>query len=216
MTSPSLNLQKADAIIVLGRVDQYGHLTIDAHERIRHTAALYANGIAPIIVAPAKWWYKLTYTPPQTEAGIIKARLIERGVPEKAIYCEEKSCDTLGAAYFLKTEFATPRQWNNVVIVTSKDHYQRTKYVFHKVFGNSITLQYTWGDQVLSNSEYTASLAREAKSLKLMDDTWIGPISPGDHSHVKKIFALHPGYNPSATITPEEIERRVQSQQLAT
>lgn len=47
------NLQKADAIVVLGRVDKHGHLTIDAHERIRYAAELYKKGLAPYIVAPA-------------------------------------------------------------------------------------------------------------------------------------------------------------------
>jgi uncharacterized SAM-binding protein YcdF (DUF218 family) len=207
-------LQKADAIIVLGRVDQHGHLTIDGHERIRYAAELYAQGLAPIVVAPARWWYKLTYTPPETEAGIIKARLVEHGVPENAILCEEQSCDTLGAPYFLKTDFVQPRGWQNVIVITSEDHVKRTEYVFHKVFGDSLELQYTWGKRVLSDRQYKASLEREAKSLKLMEDTWVGPVTPGDHAHFEKIFAQHPGYNPNATIDAAEIERRVQSQQV--
>lgn len=210
-------LQKADAIIVLGRVDKHGHLTIDAHERIRYAAELYLQGLAPVVVAPAKWWYKLNYTPPQTEAGIIKSRLIEHGVPEDAILCEETSCDTLGAPYFLKVDFVLPRDWKNVIVVTSEDHLARTEYVFYKVFANSIKLQYAWGNQVLTDAEYKKSLKREAKSLKLMEDTWVGPMLPGDHEYLaREIFVQHPGYNPNAQIDAEEIERRVQSQQVAT
>lgn len=208
-------LQKADAIIVLGRVDNHGHLTIDAHERIRYAAELFKKGLALVIVAPAKWWYKLTYTPPQTEAGIIKSRLMEHGVPDGAILCEETSCDTLGAPYFLKVGFVLPRGWKNVIVVTSEDHAERTKYVFNKVFADSITLQYAWGNQVLTDREYKKSLKREAKSLKLMESTWVGPMIPGDHEYLaREIFPQHPGYNPEAQIDAAEIERRVQAQQV--
>lgn len=209
-----MDLYKSDAVVVLGRVDIHGHLTIDAHERIRYAAELYSQGYAPTIVAPAKWWYKLTYAPPVTEAAMIKSRLIEWGVPHDAIELEEKSCDTLGAAYFLRKDFVEPLGWKNVIVVCSLDHQERTKYVFHKVFGDSIKLQYTWGKKVLNDRDFEASLEREAKSLQLMESTWIGPIRPGDHSHVEKVLAMHPGYNPDASITAEEIERRVQSQTI--
>lgn len=208
-------LHKADAIIVLGRVDQYGHLTIDAYERIRYAAELYKKGVASVIVAPAKWWYKLTYSPPATEAGIIKARLMEYGVPETAILCEETSCDTMGAPYFLKVDFVLPRGWKNIIVVTSEDHARRTRYMFHKVFAGSIVIQYTWGNRVLTDREYKKSLEREAKSLQLMESTWIGPMAPGDHEYLaREVFVQHPGYNPSAMIDAAEIERRVQAQQL--
>lgn len=210
------NLQKADAIVVLGRVDKHGHLTIDAYERIRYAAELYKKGLAPVIVAPAKWWYKLTYTPPATEAEMIKARLVEHGVPEEAILCEEQSCDTMGAPYFLKVDFVLPRGWQNIIVVTSEDHVQRTEYMFYKVFADSITIQYTWGNRVLTDREFKKSLKREEKSLQLMDSTWIGPMPPGDHEYlVREVFVQHPGYNPDAKIDAEEIERRVQSQQVA-
>lgn len=210
------NLQKADAIIVLGRVDNHGHLTIDAHERIRYAAELFKKGLAPLIITPAKWWYKLTYTPSETEAGIIKARLIEHDVPEEAILCEEQSCDTMGAPYFLKVDFAMPRAWQNIIVVTSEDHARRTEYMFHKVFADSIALQYTWGNRVLTDREYKKSLEREAKSLQLMESTWIGPMAPGDHEYLaREVFVQHPGYNPSAIIDASEIERRVQSQRVA-
>lgn len=213
--SPSHKLQKADAIIVLGRVDTHGHLTIDAHERIRYAAELFKKGLAPLIIAPAKWWYKLTYTPSQTEAGVIKSRLMEHGVPEQAILCEEKSCDTLGAPYFLKVDFVLPRGWKSIIVVTSEDHAERTRYVFNKVFADSIKLQYTWGRRVLSEREYNQSLEREAKSLKLMEDTWVGPMAAGDHEYLaREVFVLHPGYNPNAKIDAKEIERRVQAQKV--
>lgn len=208
-----MSTQQADAIIVLGRVDVHGHLTIDAHERIRYAAKLYMDGNAPVIVAPAKWWYKLTYTPPVTEAAMIKARLIEWGVPAEAIMLEEQSCDTLGAAYFLKTEFVEKRNWKQIIVVTSLDHKKRTEYIFRKVFGNhGAHIQYLHGEKVLSDTAFEASLEREAKSLQLMDRTWIGPIKSGDHKHVKRVLAQHPGYNPKATVSAEEIELRVQAQ----
>lgn len=210
-----MNIQNADAIIVLGRVDLHGHLTIDAHERIRYAAKLFKDGRAPVVVAPAKWWYKLTYTPPVTEAAMIQARLIEWGVPATAIMLEEESCDTLGAAYFLKTKFVAKLNWNRVIVVTSLDHKQRTQYIFHKVFGDTLLIQYVHGRRVLSDAVFEASLEREAKSLQLMENTWIGPIIPGDHDHVKRILTMHPGYNPTVTLTAEEIESRVQGQALA-
>lgn len=143
---------------------------------------------------------------------MIKQGLVDHGVPAEAILLEEKSCDTLGGAYFLKVDFALARSWRHIIVVTSDDHLERTKYVFHKVFGNGYDIQYACGDRVLSNEEYMDSLGREKRSVQLMDSTWVGPIIPGRHAMVKEVFKKHPGYNPKARISAEEIERRVQTQ----
>lgn len=209
-----MNVNKADAILVLGRVNDQGELTKDASERIRYTAELFGRGLAPVIIAPAKWSYKLNFIPKMTEAAMIKEQLVDRGVPEGRILCEEKSCDTLGAAYYLKIDYVLPRHWRGLIVVTSLDHLSRTQYVFDKVFGSSIKIQYVYGEQVLNDFEMIASVDREARSLKLMQTTWLGPIRSGDHKSIAKVLELHPGYNSAAKMSAEEIERLVQSQAL--
>lgn len=205
-------IQHADVMIVLGRVDNKGRLTIDAHERIRYAAELYHQGLVSTIVAPAKWSYKLKKPPKTTEAATIKAQLIKHGVPAGAVLLEEKSCDTLGGAYFLKVDFVQPHNWRKIIVVTSKDHLKRTKYVFHKVFGRNFDLQYVHGNCVLDETAFRTSLERERRSYQLMKNTWVGPIVPGRHSMVEAIFRMHPGYNPQATLTAEDIEHRVRMQ----
>ncbi len=202
----------ADVMIVLGRVDSKGNLTKDAHERIRYAAQLYKRQLAPVIVSPAKRSYRLSETPIMTEAATIRAGLVARGVPADAILLEEKSCDTLGAAYFTKVDYILKNNWKRILVVTSEDHLERTKYVFHKVFGKAYDIQYVYGNRVLQDEEFVQSLEREKKSLQLMDTTWVGPVTPGEHSMVASIFKLHPGYNPRAKVSPEEIEKRVQAQ----
>ena len=207
-------LQPADAILVLGRVDEYGHLTIDAYERTRHAAELYRNKHAPLIIAPARWSYRLTHTPPCTEATMLQARLEEWGVPASAIVREERSCDTLGAAYFSKRLFATPRNWKRLTVVTSEDHLERTQYLFEKVYGVSLEIQYSYGNRVLSEVAYQQSLEREQKSLKLMQDTWIGPIRPGNELDIEAVMEKHPGYNPAASMSAKEMDELVRQQSL--
>lgn len=205
-------LRVADVMIVLGRVDDSGELTLDAHERIRFAAQMYREGRALAVVAPAKWSYKLKKAPAITEAAAIKGGLVAHGVPPEVVLLEEKSCDTLGGAYFLKVDFVLPNRWKRILVVTSEDHLERTKYVFHKVFGSGYEIQYVYGRRVLDDRAYAESLEREKRSLRLMDTTWIGPIVPGTHAMVKEVFKLHPGYNTHAKLSAEEIEARVQAQ----
>lgn len=204
----------ADAIIVLGRVDEFGSLTIDAHERIRKAAHLYKEGVAPLLIAPAKWSYRLQHIPPCTEATIIKARLMEWGIPDSAIACEEKSCDTLGAAYFLKIDFAIPRKWRKIIVVTSLDHLEKTEYVFTKVFGEDCCLEFSCGNRVLSDDVYEQTLEREHKVIKLMQETWLGPVNPGDHEHIAKVLDKHPGYNQNAELSVGKMTERIARQTL--
>lgn len=145
---------------------------------------------------------------------MIKNGLLAHGVPESSILLEEKSCDTLGAAYFLKVDYVIKHNWNRILVVTSADHLERTCYVFYKVFGPSYDIHFTYGNRVLSTTEYHSSLEREKKSLQLMESTWVGPVKPGAHTMVQDIFKQHPGYNKKAKVSAQEIEERVQSQQI--
>ncbi|MCB9839475.1 YdcF family protein [Candidatus Nomurabacteria bacterium] len=203
----------ADAISLLGRVDTTGSLTKDALERIRYAAFLYNEGYSKFVVCHAKWSYKLKSQPEETEAVLLKNALLKYGVPAQAILLEEDSCDTLGSAYFLKINFAIPRRWDKFIVITSADHLARTRYIFNLIFGEDALLDFMCGRKVMGEDEFRSSCEREAKSLKLMQTTWFRSVVPGDHIEIAKIMEMHPGYNPDAKLSPQEMELLVQSQE---
>lgn len=200
---------RADGISVLGRVDDAGRLTPDARERLRLAATLQAGGVAPKIVVHARWSYRLTTPPEMTEARTMAASLRTLGVPEDSIILEERSCDTVGSLLFLRTDVAEPSGWRRLVVVTSIDHLARTRFLTRLVFGDDLDVRLVYGRTVMTREEQRAALDREKRSLRLMASTWFAGIEPGDHAAVASALRDHPGYNPAATVTPQEMLRRV-------
>lgn len=205
----------SSAIIVLGRVDERGNLTLDAHERIRFAAEIYRSQQVPLVIACAKGSYKLRVKQTKTEASRIRDELVSYNIPRNSIALEEKSCDTIGSALFVKKDYVLPNHIMKIIVVTSLDHLERTKYAFTKVFGNSTSIRFVCGRQVMSSKDYSTSLLREKKSLQLMENTWFGKVKDGDHEEVESILMKkHPGYSTGTKLTAKDIEYLVENQDL--
>ena len=132
---------KADSIICLGGgVEKDGLLTKDSKARVERAVELYQEGLSSTVIFSGGYGFLIPQALPKTEAQLMKEYAISLGIPESSILLEEKSKDTIGNAHFTKTDFAKPRYWRNLAVVTSDYHVPRVKLVFGKILAPSITL----------------------------------------------------------------------------
>jgi hypothetical protein len=97
--------------------------------------------------------------------------LIERGFPRERILAEWVSRDTIGNAFFSRVLHAEPREWKNLLVITSAFHMPRTREVFDFVFNLSPKRGFKLGfestpDAGLSDSLLAARKQREEESLE--------------------------------------------------
>lgn len=131
-----------DAIVVLGcGVRKDGSLTVITQTRVDKGVKLFREEVAKHIVLTGHKEHWLRYTPPKSEARAMKDYALSLGVSKRSIVLEEKARTTLGNAYFTKKDVLEPRDWKNLVVVTSDFHVPRSEYIFRKVLGSSYTLK---------------------------------------------------------------------------
>ena len=69
------------------------------------------------------------------EATASAAELIDAGVDAQDVYVETTSFDTIGNAFFARTDHCSLAGWKRLLIITSEFHMQRTRAIFDWVFG---------------------------------------------------------------------------------
>jgi uncharacterized SAM-binding protein YcdF (DUF218 family) len=115
----------ADAIVLLGAaVWTGGRPSPTLLRRIKHAAALYHAGAAPVIVGCGG----LGNHPP-AEADVMKRELIVLGVPESAIRTETRSRNTLENAVF-SARILRREKLENILIVSDRYHLPRAVLCF--------------------------------------------------------------------------------------
>ncbi len=188
-------MKKADVIVVLGRgILPDGTLPPDPRKRIEKAVALYQKDLAPFIIMSGKWYFRAGRTFSDTESRAMRDYAVLLGIPKDKIICEEKSMDTIGNAYFVKTLILEPRNWTKVVVVSSEDHMARTQYVFNKVLGTNYHIQYVASELVLTGKTKTEMLEKERLALigarRIFENT-----ADGDTGGVKRVLDYYiPGY----------------------
>ena len=120
--------EHSDAIILLGDDNFYA-------DRATRAAELIRQGAAPVIVASGR-----RLRPSAGVAELLEHDLLERGVPkEKIIRFAHDTDSTLEEANAL-TQFSAEHRFRSVIIVTSNYHTRRVRYVFGKVFPQSMSV----------------------------------------------------------------------------
>jgi len=193
-----MEFNKADAIIVMGRgIKQDGSLPDGPKLRGKLAVSLYEKKLAPILVLTSKYWGFQNFIPPITEDEAMKRFVITLGVPEDKTLKQEISEDTIGEAFFTKIEIIDAKQWKKLIIVTSTDHLQRTKYIFEQIFGPKYDLQFAAADHGLTEEVLMKSQKLEERAFKVAK-RYLKNITPGDTEQVKNmIFKKHAMYNGS-------------------
>jgi len=124
--SPSDNLTKADAIVVVsGDTD-----------RIQHAIDLYKQGYAPklILSGAAKEGFTSNALAMQIEAS-------QSGIPSEDVILEEKAYNTYENATYTK-EIVLSQGIKNIILVSSPYHQRRVYETFKNVFkGSEVKLQ---------------------------------------------------------------------------
>ena len=71
------------------------------------------------------------------EATASAAELIDAGVEEEDVYVETTSFDTIGNAFFARTDHCSLAGWKRLLIITSEFHMARSRAIFDWVFGTT-------------------------------------------------------------------------------
>ncbi len=123
------NAQPSDVIIVLGSGLRRNGSAGDALiRRAIWSARLYEEGIAPAIICTGGIGRRQT----RSEASACRELLIERGVPDSAIYMEGQSASTEENAIYAQAIMQT-NGWQTAVIVTDSFHILRASWIFNGV-----------------------------------------------------------------------------------
>lgn len=93
----------ADAIVVFGAAEYFGHPSPIYRARLDHAYTLFKNGFAPLIITSGG----AADDPTFTEGGVGRDYLVSRGVPDGAVIAETQSGDTSESAARIANIFRT-------------------------------------------------------------------------------------------------------------
>jgi uncharacterized SAM-binding protein YcdF (DUF218 family) len=198
---------KYDALVVLaGGINSQGKIPPFVQERI-DAAVSISKGSVPIIMT-GHWSFLLSYTPPQSEASVMKAYALSQSssiIPDK-IVVEEESADTIGNAYFTKVRILEPNNWWNILLITSDFHMTRAIYIFRKVLGPDYRITSHVTPSGFSSKELKAKAVLEDKLLTFTKG-WLGHIRDGDSDAIRQAMDLFPVYGSTPKYTQEDLLR---------
>lgn len=126
LRAPPAQGRSADVIVVLGAPCRYGVPGRFALERARAAAALWARGVAPVVVVTGGPVHDV-----EPEADIIGKALRALGVPGDALVLEGVSMHTRENAQ-LTTALARERGWRRALLVTQRFHSRRSLREFQR------------------------------------------------------------------------------------
>lgn len=133
---PATNLQPFPAIVLLGgatgsKLEPRPWVDIsDEGDRVLHTANLYRQGLAPLIIPTGG---RIAWRGPgDSEASDMSQILQTMGVPESAIVLEPKALNTYENAVNVQ-EILKERKIDRFLLVTSAAHMPRSMMIFRKL-----------------------------------------------------------------------------------
>ena len=122
-------LQQSDALLLLSDDNFFA-------DRATRASELYRQKLAPVVVASGR-----RLRPTAGVAELMEHDLIERGVPkDRVIRFPHDADNTREEAMALRT-LATEKNWRSVIVVTSNYHTRRARYIFQRVFPESVTVR---------------------------------------------------------------------------
>ena len=129
-----------DAIFVLaGGIDNDGNIHPWVQRRLDIAIDLGNNNDIPIVVLGGGTYHKPHYTNKDGfvihESTACANYLIYNGIKSERIMREWSSYDTIANAFFGLTNFAIPRKWKHILIITSEFHMPRSVEIFKWIFG---------------------------------------------------------------------------------
>jgi uncharacterized SAM-binding protein YcdF (DUF218 family) len=114
--------RQVDAIVVMGAAQYNGRPSEVLAARLDHALMLYEQGYAPVIIVTGGKMDGDVYT----EAGTSEQYLLDRGVPQSAIFMEDEGRDTWASMQGV-AEVADARGIESVLIVSDGFHLFRSE-----------------------------------------------------------------------------------------
>jgi uncharacterized SAM-binding protein YcdF (DUF218 family) len=122
-------LQQSDALLLLSDDNFFA-------DRATRTSELYRQKLAPVVVASGR-----RLRPTAGVAELMEHDLIERGVPKDRIIRFSQDADNTREEALALRALATEKNWRSVIVVTSNYHTRRARYIFQRVFSESIAVR---------------------------------------------------------------------------
>lgn len=181
---------KTDAVIVLANLmDRHGVLNAESKARAERAVQILNERNATHLVT-CGWAYREDTDLPIADA--FKAHIVENlGVSPDKVLVELRSRDTVGDAFFTKTTFAVPLSWKRICVVTSDYHVERTKEIFHFIYGDDFFIE-VYGAEVPCDETI---LRNEPSSIRAFRETFLGVAAGNDRQIVQRLRERHPFYN---------------------
>jgi uncharacterized SAM-binding protein YcdF (DUF218 family) len=122
-------LRQSDALLLLSDDNFFA-------DRATRASELYRQKLAPVVVASGR-----RLRPTAGVAELMEHDLIERGVPKDRIIRFPQDADnTRDEAQALRA-LVVEKNWHSVIVVTSNYHTRRSRYIFERVFPDSVAVR---------------------------------------------------------------------------
>jgi uncharacterized SAM-binding protein YcdF (DUF218 family) len=122
-------LQQSDALLLLSDDNFFA-------DRATRASELYRQKLAPVVVASGR-----RLRPSAGIAELMEHDLIERGVPKERIIRFPHDADNTREEAQALRALVVEKSWHSVIVVTSNYHTRRARYIFQRVFPESVSVR---------------------------------------------------------------------------
>jgi uncharacterized SAM-binding protein YcdF (DUF218 family) len=122
-------LQQSDALLLLSDDNFFA-------DRATRASELYRQKLAPVVVASGR-----RLRPTAGIAELMEHDLIERGVPKDRILRFPQDADNTREEAQALRALVAEKNWHSVIVVTSNYHTRRARYIFERVFPDSVAVR---------------------------------------------------------------------------
>lgn len=180
---------KFDCIIVLANeMDKEGNLNLESIARIKLACDSYFDKPSTTLIT-CGWNYRKDSK--LFIGDVMKNYAVNLGVPAEKIITELNSRDTVGDAFFTKSNILKNKDWKNLLIVTSDYHVFRTSKIFKFIYGAQYEIKVIGSSGFDSLEKQTL----EKISIDAFERTFEN-IKSGDEIKIyERLSTQHPFYN---------------------
>lgn len=166
-----------DAIVILGSQPDPRNWQFPSHvfKTLDRAIDGFVHEASPAIVVSGKWAIRfdiLHIAQPFRECDKMADYLIERGIPEGAIFKEGDSKDTISNLYYLKKNVLGPHKFRNLLVITADFRKARIEFLCQKILGDTyhVTFETVEPDPNEAYAHESDTLIQQQKFLASMRD----------------------------------------------
>lgn len=188
--------KRPDAIIILGGgTDGSTTPVLYTKERLEAFTKFkdrYA-GVPVILSGGWSWWIKKR--PHYTEADVMERFLLNAGWPKNLLHRERRSRDTVGNFYHAKQLIKRHQSWRRLLVVTSRGHAYRCRWLSKKIFGPSYSFGFLNVPSRLPSFSPEKRDRYERWLISRYQRMLTGTGNGDDRAILRLLKRYHPGYS---------------------